>query len=334
MSRLFLVLITSLFICLGSCCNGELTVNLICPANGKGLEVDGQILQETLTAFGCTVNWIKACEAHTPLPADINIFCEQLCPHHVLYGRLNWFIPNPECYYQSMDLLDGVDLILCRTKEVQRIFDELGKRTFFTGFTTPDAKIARIRKDFNAYIHVGGSSLHKGTHTTAGAWQNNPHFPLLRVISTMSPKKGLGINILWYKERLQKNDLRVLQNHCGIHLCVSETEGFGHYLMEAMSCGSVVITADAPPMNEYITDKRFCVPSSGKYPLCLADVYLVDSQEIERRVEEVLTMPLSELAAAGTANRRAYLAADRRFRANLRSLIDAAAIQLSEMTAN
>ena len=51
---------------------------------------------------------------------------------------------------------------------------------------------------------------------------------------------------------LDDAELRRLQNAHAFHVCPSEVEGFGHYLMEAMSVGAVVLATDAEPMNELV----------------------------------------------------------------------------------
>lgn len=298
-----------------------LKINLICPANGKGLEIDGNILETALTSFGCHVNWIQKNERSAM--ADINLFCEKLEPQLFQHAHLNWFIPNPEYFCDSLSDLKPIDLILCRTKEVERIFKELGHETFFLGFTTFDAHRVCEDKNFNAFLHVAGGSPFKGTKSVSDVWKNNPSLPLLTVITTLGNLANCPSNILWHCKRFSREKLRILQNQSGVHLCLSETEGFGHYLMEAMSCGSVVITVDAPPMNEFIQDPRFLVPYNSTAIQSLGIRYFVATEVIEAKIYEILSMSPAELKAAGDENRLKYMKNDKQFRQNLKSLIDA-----------
>ena len=61
-------------------------------------------------------------------------------------------------------------------------------------------------------------------------------------------------NTKYIETRLSDKDLIELMNQCGIHICTSETEGFGHYINEAKSCQSIVISIDSKPMNELVND--------------------------------------------------------------------------------
>lgn len=58
-----------------------------------------------------------------------------------------------------------------------------------------------------------------------------------------------------YRELAEFEDVRRLQNSHGIHVCVSEREGFGHYINEARAVGALVVTTNHPPMNELITEE-------------------------------------------------------------------------------
>ena len=299
-----------------------LKVNLFCPDNGKGLSVDGQILKDSLTALGVSVYWKSRDKSHEIPLADINIFCEILSPDLFSYARLNWFIPNPEWCTQDIAKLESVDLILCRTHEASRIFNELHLNTFFLGFTTPDAQNLLIKKNFHSFIHVAGSSPLKGTSTVLSTWNKNKKFPFLTVIGTGIPLQKTRANLDLIKKTIPIEDLRKRQNQSGIHLCLSETEGFGHTLAEAMSCGSVVITTDAPPMNEFIQDPRYLVPYSYTTTKDLGTRYHVTSEALEAKMSEILKLPLSTLKESARKNREAYIQRANSFQENLKFLIE------------
>ena len=58
--------------------------------------------------------------------------------------------------------------------------------------------------------------------------------------------------------------LRTLQNSHRFHLCLSEAEGWGHYIAEALSVGAITLTCDAAPMNELVTAERGLLVAAGR----------------------------------------------------------------------
>lgn len=319
---LFLFLVVMLQI--GSYEEGKrLKVNLIASMNGKGLEADKITLENALKSLGCSVRFIERCDPYPVYHADVNIFFEKPLPDIFPYAPLNWFVPNPEWCYESREVLDHIDLILCRTKEVERIFTGLSRKTYLLGFSTRDASIEGVVKDFNACIHVAGCSFQKGTWAVATAWVRNPKFPHITVVRLSDSPFGDLSNFTWFDYRLPLEQLRTLQNQSGIHLCLSETEGYGHYLMEAMSCGAVVLTTDAPPMNEFILDPRCLVPYDHKVPQLLATNYYVSAEALETSMKKLLYLPREERMAIGAANRARYLQLKQQFLHRLQLLIEA-----------
>lgn len=113
-------------------------------------------------------------------------------------------------------------------------------------------------------------------------------------------------------------ELRELQNANLFHLCPSETEGFGHYIVEALSVGAVVLTTDAAPMNELVTEERgVLIPYSHTDRQHLATRYLVDAQALEAAVSTVLAMDDAAIQAKQEAARAFFLDNDAVFRTRL-----------------
>ena len=109
-------------------------------------------------------------------------------------------------------------------------------------------------------------------------------------------------------------ELRRLQNANRYHLCLSETEGFGHYLVEAMSAAAVVITTDAAPMNELVQpDRGVLIGYSATGIQHLATTYFFDEGVLEVEIERLLAAPEEELQQMGHQAREWFLANDRGF---------------------
>ncbi|HKT38005.1 MAG TPA: glycosyltransferase, partial [Ktedonobacterales bacterium] len=119
--------------------------------------------------------------------------------------------------------------------------------------------------------------------------------------------------------------LQELQNSHWFHLCPSETEGYGHYLTEAMSVGAVVITLDAPPMNELVPpDCGLLVPPSVKTGRQhLATTYFFDDHAMEAAVEQAMAMDEETLQQMGDRARAQFLAGGASFAPRLLRVIEA-----------
>ncbi len=302
--------------------NIPLKINVFSVSNGVGLERDRKILKKALEDLG---HIVYEREVKTDQPngnaADINIFFEIISPYWISSARLNWFIPNPE-YYEQGDLYKKMDLILCRTREVERIFRSLNHPTYFLGFTSISRYDNKIDKNFSTFLHLAGSSLTKNTPIVVNLWKNHVDLPNLVMIKHLGGPELSQPNVHWISSHLPEDDLTHLQNACGIHLCPSIAEGYGHYIMEAMAAGAVVITTDAPPMNEFITDRRCLIPYSSSCPRHFGTAYFVDAQHVASTIRAIQELPVDELEKIGQQNRSVYLQNTRTFHQNLKLLLE------------
>jgi glycosyltransferase involved in cell wall biosynthesis len=264
-------------------------------------------------------------------PYDVNVFLEDISPGFFKYARVNAFIPNPEWFkkYQQR-YLTGIDVVLCKTRSAQETFQALGSQTRFISFTSADrySKV-RERSREDTFLHVAGRSWQKGTKALFDVWLRHPEWPLLTVVqnaSTYSQARVKAIsapNIRHVLERLDDARLRALQNSIAHHLCPSEAEGFGHCINEAMSCGAVTLTTNAPPMNELITAERGILVDYNRTKAQRAGMnYFVDPADLERQIAAIIGMDTAVKQRLGERARTWFEDNDRLFRSALVTALD------------
>jgi glycosyltransferase involved in cell wall biosynthesis len=263
---------------------------------------------------------------------DVNLFIESISAKDVQFGRFNCFIPNPEWFREeNMPYLSAMDMVLCKTHDAVSAFRPLARETRHVGFTSTDRFDPDIRRsDELLCLHAAGASPSKGTSAVVEAWRRHPEWPRLVVIRSPAwysgeavPKEPTAPNIEYVIERLDDRTWRHYQNTCEVHVCPSEAEGFGHIIVEAMSCAAVVITTDGPPMNELVTtDRGVLVSYSRSEPMRLGSSYFVDVDDLERQVVRVLKMGQRERHALGRIARTWYENQTKAFETAMRHLVD------------
>lgn len=170
-------------------------------------------------------------------------------------------------------------------------------------------------KQFNRFLHVRGVSENKQTETIMETWANNPDFPELLIVMRFrvgfSLKRSLryGNNVTVLLREIPEDSLRQLQNLIGIHICPSAAEGFGHTLNEARSASSVLITTQAPPMQDLVIDgtNGLLVPTVvPPEPFNLSERHLIDDEDLAKVVRLLLAMPVEARLQMGRKSREMY----------------------------
>lgn len=327
-----------------------LRVNLIARDNGFGLSRHLRLLHDALAGAGFTVTvsgirrgalrkaWhplrLRAGTLARRLAGrgaqrwDVNLMLERVRPEYLATARRNVLIPHPEWFDErDRPWLPRLDRAFALTRHAVPIFESMGMRVDYTGFTSEDLRDRSVPRE-RAFFHLAGRSRNKGTATLLALWRRHPEWPRLTVLqSPRTAQPGpVAPNITHRVDFIPDAELRRIQNAHRFHLCPSETEGFGHYLVEAMGVGAVVVTLDAPPMNEMIAPGRgaLITPShAGRQSL--ATTYFYDEAAMRAAVERLLAMPDAALERIGAAARAWFEDNDRAFKARIAEALRALA---------
>lgn len=309
-------------------------IQLLAWDNRRGLTHDMELLAGALTALGHSVEvtplgprrhdgrWRSLCmraqmlrhrlatgEATSHL-YDVNIALEHVRPPFFDLARRNVLVPNPEWLSpRSQRYLGRFDAILCKTEHARALFDAEGYPAMRIGFDSHDSHRPQVRKR-RRFLHLAGASPMKGTRRLVALWQRHPEWPALLVLqsdhASVGPPPGEHANLEIRRGFIEDaEELRRLQNGHAFHICLSETEGWGHYIAEAMSCGAVVLTCDAPPMNELVRpDRGVLVAATRSRRFNMAQLYTFDEAALEAAVNRVTAMTDDEIAAIGARARQ------------------------------
>lgn len=232
---------------------------------------------------------------------DLVIHLENVHPRNISKRCPNWLIPNQEWFRpERVHYLKDIQSVLCKTRTAQALFEKHHPNTLYLGFSTPAALEPRqcVQKNYQCYLHVAGNSQFKGTRPVINAWKRNPHWPTLTVVANTLDDAGSLPDNIRLKQNITEDELNALWQKAGVVVIPSEVEGYGQVLAEAMVSGAVVVTTDAPPMNELVTAERgYLVPWAGSKPYRLGTRYLVSERDLENTLDEVIHASADTLEA-------------------------------------
>ena len=226
-------------------------------------------------------------------------------------------MPNQERFpRRHIGRLHRIDLILAKTIEACAAFAGLGVPIEYLGFTSQNRYQPTVGKNWGRVLHLAGGSTLKGTEDVLALWDRHPEWPeLVLVQKTQNAPARVGNNVRLMTGYLDDDQLRQLQNECGIHICPSRSEGWGHNIVEGLSCGALVITTDAAPMNEHVRSEfGLTVPFVRTEPRHLGTNFFVGVGALEETVKAALEMPRSTKVKMGELARQRFVEIDQSFR--------------------
>ena len=310
------------------------SVRIVGRLNGVGIDRDAEIIASVARGCGLTPA-ISHHRSIGPLSGllstgrdrdDVIIFLERVKSRWLRRADRFLLVPNQERFpARLVRTLGRVDQVLVKTRHAEQIFSCFHPSVIRIGFTSLDRRITGIQPDYARFFHLAGGSSLKGTETLLRVWADHPDWAVLTVLwHRPGPAPDVPPNVVLQREYVADDELMRMQNRFGVHLCPSLSEGWGHSIVEAMSCGALVVTTDGPPMNELVgPDRGVLVPAARSEPRKLGFNYFVDPGALADAVEAVIAMPDVRRAALGAAARSWFEDNDRVFRRELARILTA-----------
>ena len=236
-----------------------------------GLMQDAAILRGILTAvFGEKIQIFRVqhvfpqCEE-----ADVNFFLEVINPSLFAYARKNIWIPNAEWTYKTwVPYLSMVDEIWVKTTEARRIFNQATNYKIpvkLIGWTSIDKvyDTEKDKKNYSKAILPVGKNIYRNPKPVFQAYMRikelNPalysKLPVLYLVYspthlTIQVPPEIENKVIVKAEVLKESEYDELLKECGLCICISLAEGFGHAVNEAMSAGCNLILSPIAPFRE------------------------------------------------------------------------------------
>jgi glycosyltransferase involved in cell wall biosynthesis len=251
---------------------------------------------------------------------QVTFHLEDIFPQLSRFSDVNVLFPNQEWLRQrTLNEIDDKTLIWCKTKYAKARLEHLNQNVSFVGFWSKDLLEPNVSPDYSKFLHLAGKSEQKGTLTLLELWKKHPDWPSITVVYRSQKElveSYAAPNITIINEFVSEQRLRNLMNTHGIHLCPSESEGFGHNIGEALSIGAYVVTTNAPPMNELVKpDYGSLVESKYSGDRDLSEMFKVIPSALEHIIESLIVRPPTAEAKEGS--RKAFMKLKQQFKRNL-----------------
>ena len=310
----------------------KLSVDLLLPSNSPGLVHDAAVLTKAgELKFGSKIKFrtiilpeevansknqdfdLASKLGH---PADLAIFIERVVRHpfflkystRALKPNPDWFFPQDE-----KQIANYIDVVLHKTRSGYKIFNEAIKSSAhkYIGFSSLDNGL-RV-KSWNSFGHFRGRRLDRHTQQIVNLWCHNKSWPQLNLtmygkdVGVQFPEwlATKNIKILLGRQNIKSHSLNI--SNSGIHICTSETEGFGHYINEARMMGAIAIVPNAPPMNELINDDNGAlVKVSLVKKLPWKTLNKITEEDLAETIERLLLMTEEQRRDLGMTARKSY----------------------------
>jgi len=230
-------------------------------------------------------------------PAEVNIFVEVINPALFIFAAKNIWIPNPEWTYQTWEpYAKMIDEVWVKTHEAETLFGSWGATTRYIGWTSIDKTVPE-QKNYGKAIVPVGKNIWRNPRPVIQMYmwiqRNQPDLyallPELHVVHTpehvaLPPvPPEVSNKVILHSEFMTEEAYDALLKECGLCICTSAAEGFGHAVNEAMSTGSILILSPIDAFVELTNNKNILWLSEMKrtpHPQCLGSLYDIEPQSL------------------------------------------------------
>ena len=278
-------------------------VNLIGNFEAKGLSQDAMLLRGLITnQFGKEASLRNIYHKMPQCPeADLNIFIEVLNPSLFTYAGKNVLVPNPEWTYKTwIPYLSMLDEIWVKTKEAEEIFKEWNPK--FIGWTSID-KVFAEKKKYHKAIALVGRNMFRNPKPIIKAYNDimNEDYDMYKRLPELHiPFKKSDIQFhvpsnidkIFLYDELTEEKYDELLHECGLAICISLAEGFGHAVNEAMSAGCNLLLSPIGAFQELTDVALWSSPMQEmEHPDCMCTILDSSSKSIRECLEEYVLTP-------------------------------------------
>ncbi len=283
---------------------------------------DGMILRGLLSNVYGEVQIRKIHRAMPQCPeAEINIFIEVINPSLIPYASKNIWIPNTECTYKTWTpYLKMVDEVWTKTREARDIFSNLTTNVKYIGWTSID-KVFHEKKNYHKGIVLVGKNPNRNPKPIVQAYlkikETNSHLYALlpELVIPYNPDSvafyfpsELQDKITLISKHLTETEYDDLLRECGLAICTSAAEGFGHAVNEAMSSGCNLILSTISPFLELTDSRGLFIATKEKIvnPLCLGSLVDVSVHDLMLKLQGYVNTSFKAKEAISEKNRELY----------------------------
>jgi len=253
--------------------------------------------------------------------AEVNIFLEVINPSLFSYAARNIWIPNLEWTYKAWEpYLHMVDEIWVKTREAEEKLQSMNIDCKYIGWTSIDKIFADKVNYSNAFVPIG-KNIFRNPRPIFQAYlkikneseDNYLKLPTLHV--QYNPKymeikfpPAIADKVVLHDREMKETEYDELLKSCGLCICVSLCEGFGHAVNECMSVGMNTILSPIKAFKELTCgDGLFgTVLEAIEQPDCFGTLVDTTSNSIVEALKVYVTNPFRIKRASSDMMRGLY----------------------------